>query len=189
MSKTKDELVDELQTAARMSAASVEVCQLMEDAAEFIKLESMIANCTKPTWRCFCCDEVFRDFDEASKHFGEDESTGPACRLDELKGGLLAMLREAQAELRRYREEETPMIREVYKLGAEHFELMRCTEERGYGKGLADHADIMRSLHAKLVKLDDRSLSGKLRRCLACDQSGYDIDTLHASNCCLRGYD
>jgi hypothetical protein len=47
------------------------------------------------TWRCFFCDEVFRDRQSAREHFGEQncESDPPAC-IDPLRADEKARLNE-----------------------------------------------------------------------------------------------
>lgn len=92
-------------------------------------------------WRCFHCDEVFTDREAAADHFGVQIgglADDCACRLNATDGLILKMLREAQQELRRYHEEDTAMIREVYALGAEHHRVAREQEEKGYARGLRD---------------------------------------------------
>lgn len=60
-------------------------------------------------WRCFHCGECFTDRALAAAHFGiqiDDVADEPACKLNEAEGGLAVLLREAQAELRKYHEED-----------------------------------------------------------------------------------
>lgn len=92
-------------------------------------------------WRCFFCDEVLTTREAASEHFGSDEgcySDGPACKLNEQEGGLLKLYNGALIEIRRLQNEETPVYRELYALGAEHQTALLHAEETGYARGLAD---------------------------------------------------
>jgi hypothetical protein len=90
-------------------------------------------------WRCFHCGETFTDSSAAAEHFGaEGFPEAPACKLNQLEGGMLKMLRDAQAELRRYREEDHAAHRTFYALGAEHHTALIREEEKGYERGLRD---------------------------------------------------
>jgi hypothetical protein len=107
------------------------------------------------TWRCFHCNDVFTDRDEAEAHFGIDEMALPACKLSALEGGLVKMLRDQEEELRRFRMDDTASCREFYALGAEHVRQMRREEEKGYASGVKDGTDqAMASLkaHADLIR-------------------------------------
>lgn len=94
-------------------------------------------------WRCYFCDEVFTDTSDAANHFGHMEdgvSESTACKLTKDEKGIVGLLREAWAELRAYREEDTKMIREVYALGADHSRNAQAEEEKGYARGMRDGA-------------------------------------------------
>lgn len=88
-------------------------------------------------WRCFHCDEVFTDIEDAAAHFMLDGDQ-PACCLAKVNGDLAKVILTQQKELAAYRNEDTATIREVYGLGAKHFREMRSEEEKGYARGLAD---------------------------------------------------
>lgn len=90
------------------------------------------------TWMCFHCDEVFADRALAAEHFGWSEHAEVACRLNEVEGGVVALLRQAHAELSAYRDEDTKLIREVYGLGSKHQTEKREANEKGYADGLRD---------------------------------------------------
>lgn len=100
-------------------------------------------------WRCFHCDEVFTDIDAAADHFGvqiDGTADEVACKLNATDGLLVKMLREAQEELRRYRQEDHEAYRQFYALGAEHATALHREEEKGYARGLADgHAEALRT--------------------------------------------
>ena len=84
------------------------------------------------TWRCFHCDEVFRDEEAARLHFGDSLMHAAACKVD------VAALRELERQLACYREEDTDLHREIHRLHAEHLVALRRAEEDGYAKGLRD---------------------------------------------------
>ena len=87
---------------------------------------------TKKTWRCFHCDEVFTDPAAARDHFGESVLDQPACQTDALR------LRALEKELRRYRNEDTGLHRQIAHLKTEHAQALLRAEEAGYAKGLKD---------------------------------------------------
>ena len=89
-------------------------------------------------WRCFHCDEVFQDEDDARQHFGSYTLDEPGCQLNALEGGILALYREAQKELMKYREEDHESYRAFHALGAAHTVALMRAEEKGYERGLAD---------------------------------------------------
>jgi hypothetical protein len=104
------------------------------------------------TWRCFHCDEVFTTVGSARDHFGLNDRDLPGCVIDKVmvedggkpeRGrGLLMALRKAEAELARYREEDTDLHREIHRLNSEHRLALRREEEKGYARGLADRTDV-----------------------------------------------
>lgn len=89
-------------------------------------------------WRCFHCDEVFTDTAAAKDHFGYDLLAEPGCKLNEIEGGLLGIVRRQEERLDAYHREDTASYREFYSLGADHSQALRREEEKGYAKGLAD---------------------------------------------------
>jgi hypothetical protein len=102
-------------------------------------------------WRCFHCDEVFTEPEAAQDHFG-DMTDQPACQLNALEGGILALYREAQRELHTWRVEDNASAREFYALGAKHHTALRDAEQAGYDKGLADS----RALSSRVEKAEAR---------------------------------
>lgn len=90
------------------------------------------------TWRCFHCGDVFAKRSEAAAHFGYDDYATPACRIAPDLRGLVAFIRWQEAELQRFRREDTATSRTFYALGAEHFQALRRAEEEGYARGLRD---------------------------------------------------
>ena len=90
------------------------------------------------SWRCFHCDEVFTDRQDALAHFGDNILATPACWLTQDQRGLVGIIREQEAELRQHRSEDTASYREFYSLGAAHTTALMREEERGYERGLAD---------------------------------------------------
>lgn len=83
-------------------------------------------------WQCFHCDEVFTDRAAAAAHFGPSIYSDPACAIDAHR------LRELEAELARYREEDTDLHRELYGMQSKHQTELRRAEEEGYARGLHD---------------------------------------------------
>ena len=92
-------------------------------------------------WRCFHCGDAFTKAQEhwAREHFGADQDALPVCQM-RVPGEhhLLTILRKLEAELRRYREEDTDLWRSLYAMSADHAQALRREEERGYEKGLRD---------------------------------------------------
>lgn len=92
-------------------------------------------------WRCFHCDEVFTTVEAARDHFGDGggcDPEPPACKLNQMEGGLLKLYREALAEIHTYQIEDNASFREFYALGADHATALRREEEKGYARGLRD---------------------------------------------------
>lgn len=90
-------------------------------------------------WRCFHCDHVFTDRDEAAEHFGFNIAgiqgyviSEPMCRIDAAK------YREMELEVANWRAENTPLQKEVNSLIAKIEETKLRYEEKGYARGLAD---------------------------------------------------
>lgn len=103
-------------------------------------------------WRCFHCDELFTDRTLAAQHFGADENEEPACKLSEDRLALVELLRDAQAEVRSFRNESDASSRAFYDLGAKHHAELQLEEIKGYERGLKDgraedqHRDRWRTL-------------------------------------------
>lgn len=97
------------------------------------------------SWRCFHCDEVFTDADKARDHFGDGEGCDPempACKLNELEGGILKLYREALAEIRSYQDETDLTSKYFYEMGCTHHQALIREEEKGYARGLRDGQNI-----------------------------------------------
>lgn len=92
-------------------------------------------------WRCFHCGEAFTRAQErwAAEHFGANESALPVCQM-RVPGEhhLLTLLRKFEADSERRCAEDTDLWRAIYTQAADHAAALRCEEERGYAKGLAD---------------------------------------------------
>lgn len=90
-------------------------------------------------WRCFHCDEVLTDREAAADHFGTTPDAVPGCMLKVGEDrGILRALRAAEAELARYRAEDSDTDRAMYKMQAEHAVALRREEEKGYARALRD---------------------------------------------------
>lgn len=83
-------------------------------------------------WRCFHCDQLFTDYQNAHAHFGESERYEPICTMSP------DAIREMEAELESYREEDTALHRKIYAMEADHRAKLREEEEKGYARGLKD---------------------------------------------------
>lgn len=95
---------------------------------------------TPKDWRCYHCDEVFKDKVSAGQHFGPYECSTPACQID------TDHLRQLESQLSKYREEDTDLHREIHRLQSEHHSALMRAEESGYAKGLKDYAAIDQQL-------------------------------------------
>lgn len=91
-------------------------------------------------WRCFHCDEVFTDVDAARLHFGVDQDYEPGCvaRVPDEERVLLTRIREQDAELERFYQEDSDKDREIHALRADHAQALIREEEKGYARGLKD---------------------------------------------------
>lgn len=107
----------------------------------------------RPTWRCYFCDEVFTTPGEAGDHFGASLTDKPGCLIDyrvqveagtttQRGRGLLMALRRAEAELARYREEDTDLHRAMHRMESEHRQALLREEEKGYARGLRDGVNL-----------------------------------------------
>lgn len=97
-----------------------------------------VKNLTPPhfnTWRCFHCQEVFTDPDEAEAHFGPDMLDEPICQIPD----LAKLCRDQQKELRNLRSEDfSQSSKEIYAMGAKHHRELIEAEQKGYDAGLRD---------------------------------------------------
>ena len=89
-------------------------------------------------WRCFHCDDVFTRAVDAGEHFGGFEGALAACQIKGHEHGLLQLVRELEAQLRRYREEADPLTRAMEGMRCEHAQALRRAEEAGYDRGVRD---------------------------------------------------
>lgn len=87
-------------------------------------------------WVCFHCGEHFPGNLGGQKaarlHFGASIYDEPKCQISAHR------LRYMEVELRRYREEDTDLHREIARLKCEHATALRREEEKGYERGLRD---------------------------------------------------
>lgn len=87
-------------------------------------------------WVCFHCGEHFPGnmggAYAARLHFGATIYDEPKCQISAYK------LRAMEAQLRSYRNEDTPLHREIASLQADHAVALRRAEEQGYARGLDD---------------------------------------------------
>ena len=87
-------------------------------------------------WRCFHCDETFLDAASAEKHFGKSCDDVAVCQIDASK------IRKMEDDLRRYRQEDTDLHRQLLSMEADHFTALRREEEKGYARGIKDYTDM-----------------------------------------------
>lgn len=83
-------------------------------------------------WRCFHCDSVFTDKEQAALHFGVSEHDAPACLIN------IDHVRWLEEQHRRAVDEDTQALRTVRSMTSDHERLRRSAEEEGYAKGIAD---------------------------------------------------
>lgn len=88
-------------------------------------------------WRCFHCDVVFTNPSCAAVHFGSDEAATCACVLPH-EQHLVEHIRDLEAQLDRYRAEDSSVMRSIYTLEADHRQALIRAEEDGYNKGVRD---------------------------------------------------
>jgi hypothetical protein len=86
-------------------------------------------------WTCFHCGETFMHANAARLHFGASIYDEPKCQISAHR------LRAMEAELRRYREEDTGLHRQIARMQADHAVALRREEEKGYARGLRDARD------------------------------------------------
>lgn len=88
---------------------------------------------TEPVaWKCFHCAESFTNVEDARLHFGATERVQPICQID------AKHVRKIEAELSRYREEDTDLHRQIAALESAHALALQREEEKGYERGLRD---------------------------------------------------
>lgn len=89
-------------------------------------------------WRCFHCDEVFTSRRWAAQHFGADQGAAVACKIKGYEGHLVTALRRAEAELARYHQDDSDVMRSIMTMEADHGQALIRAEEEGYNKGVRD---------------------------------------------------
>lgn len=140
-------------------------------------------------WKCFHCGEVFTSKVEAAMHFGLKDFDTPGCKLNEAQGGLLGIVREQARELERYREEDTQLMRQLYAAGGDREIARREGEEKGYVRGLGDHAAVMRDIASKVVRPHTILGESSGVTCVLCGAASWLArDLAHTSNCPVKGY-
>ena len=86
----------------------------------------------KGPWQCFHCDEKFYSAEEAEAHFGPTQHSRAVCQTE------AEHIRQLEKELQEYREENTPLLREIRVMKSDHQVALRRMEELGYARGLRD---------------------------------------------------
>jgi hypothetical protein len=88
-------------------------------------------------WRCFHCDAVFTSRFQAGIHFGADQAATCACVLPHERH-LVDHIRDLEAQLDRYRADDSSVMRSIMTLEATHQAALRREEEKGYERGVRD---------------------------------------------------
>lgn len=83
-------------------------------------------------WVCFHCGARFMTPHSAAEHFGQRIIDLSACQID------AAYVRDIEAQLDRYRNEDSDQDRAINHLIAQEAVAVRRAEEEGYAKGLRD---------------------------------------------------
>ena len=92
-------------------------------------------------WRCFHCGDEFTEAEvnHAREHFGDSGMDKPVCLIREPgEHAVLRALRKVQRELDTYRSEDTPLLRAMWSMAADHDNKLKQQEELGYARGLRD---------------------------------------------------
>lgn len=93
-------------------------------------------------WTCFYCGETFAPhgvhIQNARDHFGHTMDAEPACRIARKDRGLVQHIRELEAQIARYRSEDSDADRAYHALVAKHAAELRDAEQRGFDRGMAD---------------------------------------------------
>jgi hypothetical protein len=91
-------------------------------------------------WTCFHCGENFPGTmagqHEARMHFGPSVHSEPKCQISAYR------VRQMEDQLRRYREEDTDLHRELRRMESDHLIALRREEEKGYARGLRDAVNV-----------------------------------------------
>lgn len=112
----------------------------------------------KPEWRCFHCDCTFDTEEAAAAHFGATEISTPICQMKAEE------VREMEAELERYRAEDTDKDRAYHAMCAKYETRLREEEEKGFQRGMVaarsdfhnivmDHEQARRSMSKRIDEL------------------------------------
>lgn len=83
-------------------------------------------------WRCFHCDEVFTNLEDARAHFGDSQLSNTACQIN------IEYVRDMELQLARYHAEDSDSDRAIYRMQADHDAALKKEEEKGYRRGLVD---------------------------------------------------
>ena len=93
----------------------------------------------KHGWTCFFCGETFTTPGGARHHFGSEPIADTACQIKVgEERGLVTALRRAEADLARYRVEDSDTDRAMYAMRADHAQALIRAEEEGYARGVAE---------------------------------------------------
>lgn len=124
-------------------------------------------------WRCFHCDEVFMDEDEALLHFGSSECSEPACRIKAHERGLVKKYRELEDELSKWQAEFAEEQLIFYRNSSRRTQSIIDAEEAGYAQGVADgrkaqmKSDELAELLAGLAEFHEHEVTSQDARGIA----------------------
>jgi diadenosine tetraphosphatase ApaH/serine/threonine PP2A family protein phosphatase len=130
----------------------------------------------KKSWRCFHCDEVFTGQREAATHFGDDCTDEPGCKLRMPSGELtlLRHIRKQDRELRRFRAEDSDVLRMMYGQSADHRQALIREEEGGFARGVRDTSNLVDTLFGA-IKHGDEEHQAWLREAINCHFDGRPV--------------
>lgn len=125
-------IIDELKSRAHRNERSLE--------AELRVILTAAAVEPDISWRCFHCGDVFTTPEAAAAHFGIDQLQDPGCVqvLRHGEGHLLDRIRDLEQDLRRYRDDDSDIMRWRQAKASEHAQAVTRAEEDGYAKGVRD---------------------------------------------------
>ncbi len=93
-------------------------------------------------WTCFHCGATFTDEKCAREHFGTQQISEPACKIQGgAIHGILEALRDAEEQLARYYQEDSDVCRSMHAMTTKHAAQLRRCEELGYERGLIAAVD------------------------------------------------
>jgi hypothetical protein len=111
------------------------------------------------SWRCFHCNDVFTDREQAAEHFGPNlfDHTRPAACVDPLRYDELARCRELRAA--RANVEQARRDRDAAEVDADNYHSMRAELRRLFGPGVVSPSQA----YLVLDEMEGRALAAEER--------------------------